>query len=130
MVRLKTVYCAFCRSSRRVYSNRGVTLGHLVGGLIWAVIFTYGYFRELDFRGVFIFLVILAVSEIFLRIRWRLQIVCPHCGFDPVLYLKDPEMAATRVRVFLEERRLDPSFLLAPRLTLPTYTPDDSLTHR
>lgn len=125
MVRHKTVYCAFCRSSRRIYTSRGVGVVHLVGGLIWSVIFTMGYFRDLDFRGVFVFLVILAVSEIFLRLRWRMQIVCPHCGFDPVLYLKNPEQAATHVRGFLERRQVSSDFLLAPRLNLPAYSPSE-----
>ncbi|MBK7961648.1 MAG: hypothetical protein IPK04_10920 [Bdellovibrionales bacterium] len=123
MARVKNVYCAFCRSSRRIYTSRGVGAVHLVGGLIWSVIFTMGYFREMDFRGVFVFLVTLGVSEIFLRLRWRMQIVCPHCGFDPVLYLKNPEQAAAHVRVFLERRQASPDFLLAPRLNLPAYTP-------
>jgi hypothetical protein len=90
-----------------------------VGGLIWALVFSYVFFREIDHRGIAVFLILLAISEVFLRIRWRMKILCPHCGFDPILYQKSPERAAEKVRVFLEERKNNPNFLLAPRLNLP-----------
>ena len=43
------------------------------------------------------------ISEIFIQLRWRLTVACPRCGFDPVLYVKDPEKAARRVRQFYDE---------------------------
>lgn len=45
---------------------------------------------------------------------------CRHCGFDPVLYLKDVNLAVEKVQRRLEARRTDPGSLLAAPLQLPT----------
>jgi len=44
---------------------------------------------------------------------------CKHCGFDPVLYLKDVNAAVAKVQKRLEERKNDPSAMLAAPLKIP-----------
>ena len=60
----------------------------------------------------------LGFAEIFILVRWRLSIPCPHCGFDPVVYKKKPEVAAAQVKAFLDQRREDPLAVFSP-LQLP-----------
>lgn len=76
--------------------------------------------REGDPRILVIFVVYLAVAEIFVQMRWRMSLSCPHCGFDPVTYKKNVEAAVEKVRVHLLRRKEDPRFLLAQPLHLPT----------
>lgn len=76
-------------------------------------------FQEFDPRVLLIFVAFLALAETFVQIRWRLTIVCRHCGFDPVLYLKDSTRAAAKVKIRLDQRRQDPATLLARPLDLP-----------
>jgi hypothetical protein len=47
-------------------------------------------------------------------------IVCQHCGFDPSLYMKKPELAAEKVKLHLEKRKLNPASWLADPLQIPT----------
>ncbi len=74
---------------------------------------------EFEPKAIFIFVCFLAISEIFIQIRWRIHIVCRHCGFDPVVYLKDPSKAAEKVSAYLEKKQKDPVSLLSEPLNLP-----------
>lgn len=75
--------------------------------------------QQYDPRAIIVFVVCLAISEVFVKIRWRLSVVCRQCGFDPVLYLKDPEAAALKVKDQLVVRQQDPKYLLSRPLNLP-----------
>lgn len=66
----------------------------------------------------------LVFGEMFLQIRWRLAVVCKACGFDPVAYVKNPERAAEKVKLFLSVKKNDPNRLLAKPLHLPSITPE------
>jgi len=84
-----------------------------------AVLLSFAIHQDFDPRAVVYFIVALALGELFVIFRWRLSIACPRCGFDPVLYKKAPERAAARVKRFLDLRREDPLFALAPGPKLP-----------
>lgn len=49
---------------------------------------------------------------------------CKQCGFDPILYIKDPAKAAEKVEIHLAKRRDDPRYLLARPLNLPALSPE------
>lgn len=73
---------------------------------MWALWF------EVDPRAVIIFVLSLAISEIFIQIRWRLSLVCPHCQFDPLVYLKSPDRAAERVRRHFDSIQESTSYVM------------------
>lgn len=58
-------------------------------------------------------------GEIVVHFRWRLALTCPHCGFDPVTYKKNPQLAALRVKEHLEFRKNSPRALLSRPVLLP-----------
>lgn len=119
-------YCAFCRSPKRVYLKRraGVKNILLAGGISIGLM----YFIWQDFNPMIFlfFLLSLMVSEAFLQFRWRISVTCRECGFDPVLYVKKPEIAAEKVRAHLERRKNDPASLLKTPLNLPKINPKKS----
>lgn len=65
-----------------------------------------------DLRSMLIFMSLAFVMQVFLRVRYRESVKCPHCGFDPILYGQDHERAATKVKVFLEQRKDNPQYML------------------
>ena len=75
--------------------------------------------REFDPRALMIFVVYLAIAEIFVQIRWRMSLSCRQCGFDPVIYKKNAEVAAEKVKDHLLRRKQDPRYLLYEPLNLP-----------
>ncbi len=60
------------------------------------------------------------IAEAFIKIRWRVHMVCRSCGFDPVVYVKNPKKAAEMVTEYMDRRALDPIALLRRPLNLPT----------
>jgi hypothetical protein len=115
----KDCYCAFCRSPRKVYLKKNIGLMDILGAALGSAVAMLAIFQEFDPRALLIFVAFLAVAETFVQIRWRLMMVCRHCGFDPVLYLKDSSVAAAKVKMRLERRKEDPATLLSRPLRLP-----------
>ncbi len=71
-----------------------------------------------DARASVLFPIFLFCAEVFIQFRWRTSMPCPHCGFDPVVYLQTPEEAARRVKAHLEKRQQDPMVLLSAKAKL------------
>lgn len=113
-------FCAFCRVPRRVYKKKRIGSGDVFAALLGAAVLTALIFQEFDARGIFFFVGLLFISETFIQLRWRTGVVCPHCGFDPVLYVKEPEKAAQKVRAHLEKRADDPARFLGPAMHIPS----------
>lgn len=118
----KNCFCAFCRSPRRIYKKRNIGVLNVLYAGIAALVLMYAFWQDFDPRGLMIFAILLAISETFIQFRWRLSIPCRQCGFDPVAYLKDPEMAAEKVSQHLRKRREDPRYLMTKPLNLPTIS--------
>lgn len=112
-------YCAFCKSPRRIYRKKSISFLNIIGSALAAVVFMFVLWQQYDPRAIIAFVVCLAISEVFVKIRWRSSVVRRQCGFDPVLYLKDPETAAAKVKDQLVVRQQDPKYLLAKPLDLP-----------
>lgn len=115
-------YCAFCRTPRKAYRKKSISTVNVLGSLMASVVIMFAMWQEFDPRFLFIFVICLAISEVFLKIRWRMNIVCPTCGFDPVLYLKDHQAAVQKVKFQLQVREQDPMTLLKKPLDLPVLS--------
>lgn len=112
-------YCAFCRSPRRVYKQKRAGWFEFAVAAFGAGIMMFLFFGGLDARAIFIFVFMAGAADLFVQLRWRLTASCPHCGFDPVLYMKDHSQAAAKVKVHLEKRKNDPMTVLSRPLNLP-----------
>ncbi|MFM6928364.1 MAG: hypothetical protein ACKOX6_07860 [Bdellovibrio sp.] len=112
-------YCAFCKTPRNIYRKKNISLMNIIAAAMASIVVMFAIWQEYDPRVMVVFVVCLAISEIFVQVRWRLSVVCRACGFDPILYVKDPEAAAAKVKVQLDLRKEDPKYLLARPLNLP-----------
>lgn len=117
-------YCAFCKSPRRIYRKKNISLVNLVASGLVAAVLMFALWQQYDPRVVIVFVICVAIAEVFVKIRWRLSVVCRQCGFDPVLYLKKPELAAQKVKEQLDARKQDPKYLLVKPLNLPAISAD------
>lgn len=116
-------YCAFCRSPRRVTRQRHIGLMNVIASFLVSAVMMEVFWAQFDPRAVVFFAFCLAIAEMFIQFRWRFSIACKICGFDPVLYLKDPAKAVSVVTEKLEVRRNSPEKILARPLNLPTIAP-------
>lgn len=86
---------------------------------MFGITLTYVIFKSLDPRGLFIVGLLLVVAEIFIQTRWRTSMICRNCGFDPVVYVRNPEQAGLKIKAFLDRRADSPEHLLRPPVILP-----------
>ncbi|MCE3011007.1 MAG: hypothetical protein LW875_10385 [Proteobacteria bacterium] len=112
-------YCAFCKAPRSVYQKKRLGAFNMLASGVCSLALMYTLWQKFDPRVFVFFGIFLAFAEIFVQLRWRVNIVCNHCGFDPVLYVKNPEKAAERVNLKLQERKNNPAKILARPLQLP-----------
>jgi hypothetical protein len=115
LLRSEKVHCVFCKLPHRIYKQRDVGYFDIVVLLAIAGIFTTLVWQQPDLRSLILFTSMAVSMEIFIRMRWRNSVKCPHCGFDPLVYKADPDQAALKVKAFLERRKNDPKYLLKPK---------------
>lgn len=129
----KFCFCAFCKTSRKIYTRKHLSLAGIVGLVVLSYIMTYAIWHQPDLRGLVILAALLMGAEGATQLRWRQSVVCQNCGFDPVVYLKSPELAGQKITKFLKIRSESPEFLLKPALNLPvrrTLPPAENLSLR
>lgn len=66
--------------------------------------FTLVTWSWMGWKGVFSFFPLWALFEVYFRVRARSQIPCPHCGFDPYLFMVDTKLAKKEVESFWRDR--------------------------
>lgn len=106
------VFCAFCRLERTVYTKKSVDWTNVLVAFIISIFLMYGIWQQPDGRVALLFAFFLATAEIFVRLRWRLSLPCPHCHFDPVTYKNDKELAMVRVKARLDDLKQSGGHLL------------------
>ena len=115
----KSCFCAFCKIERKVYANKHLGLIDMIGMIGFGVVVTFAVFKSFDPRGLFFVGLLLVLGEAFSQLKWRTSMVCRNCGFDPVIYVRNPDQAGLKIRAFLEKRSEDPEFLLRPPIQRP-----------
>ncbi len=115
----RSCYCAFCKTPRKVYKHKNLSYFEVLSLIFLSIIFTFVIYKSMDPRGLFIVAAFLLFGEIFTQVKWRSAMVCQNCGFDPVLYIRDHELAGLKIKAFLEKRPNSASHLLRPPIVLP-----------
>lgn len=114
------VFCSFCRSRHRVYKKQHVSfINVLLSSLLSGILGVAWFWPEINFKFIVLIPFFLLVAELFIHLRWRCSLICPECGFDPILYKKSPEAASLKVQAKLEKRAQDPNSYLKPPLKIP-----------
>jgi hypothetical protein len=80
--------------------------------LLFSSLLTLIFWQKPDPKGLVFLSVFFIFGEIWVRIKWRLDLVCKFCGFDPLLYIKSPELAAEKVKAHMDEQKSDPLYAL------------------
>jgi hypothetical protein len=102
-----------------VYTSKHLAIPAIIGLVVLSYVMTYAIWHQPDPRGLVIMASLLMIGETAAQLRWRQAIVCQHCGFDPVVYMKNPELAGQKIKQFIKLRAEKPEYLLKPALNLP-----------
>lgn len=115
----RSCYCAFCKTTRKVYAHKSLSFVEILGLIFLGVVLTFVIFKTFDPRGLLYVGMLLITGEIFSQLKWRGSMLCQNCGFDPVLYMRNPEQAGLKIKAFLDKRADSPAHLLRPPVILP-----------
>src|SRR6185437_7785682 len=99
------------RLERKVCMKKTSGWTNVLSALLAAFLIMLAVWQTFDPRVVMIFVTFLVAGEVFVRIRWRLSLPCPHCEFDPALYKTDRAETVRRVKAKLAEVRASGSHL-------------------
>lgn len=127
---IKECYCAFCKSPRKINMQKHVQAFEISLSLVGSLLLMLFFFQSFNSKVFVLFGILLSVFEFFVQMKYRLQMACKQCGFDPLLYLKSKEKACAMVKAHLENRKNDPDVFMSskPALDLPVIaTKKDSL---
>lgn len=105
-------FCAFCKHERRLYTKKNMSLSNFLLSLLASVLICAVIWQGFDPKFFVIFVFSLVCTEVFIKMRWRLSLPCPYCGFNPLLYLQNPDKAAEQVKFFLDSKKQDLDFWL------------------
>lgn len=89
--------CPLCASPRKLPCQPRPTLRHYVQIALTAAFFTLVTWSWFDWKGIVSFVPMWTVFEALYRGRVRAASHCPHCGFDPYLYLVDVKRARSEI---------------------------------
>jgi hypothetical protein len=113
--RIQKRFCAFCSSERRLYMKKHAGFADFAMALFMSALIMWSRWQEMNPKAIGIFVAIVMAMEVVIQLRYRLNLTCQYCGFDPVLYKKDPETAAKMVKAHMDRIRGDADFLLSEK---------------
>lgn len=112
-------FCAFCRSPKVYFKRKRLGLLNILGAFVGAMALNYLFRYQIDPIVFVIFVANMFAIELAIKIRWRMSLICHECGFDPVIYKRNPEVACQMVKAKMDERKADPIKTIFFPLALP-----------
>lgn len=101
---VKRFLCPLCGVERAFNMTYRLSPKHYFQMIIVAVFTSMILFPLMQWNGIFSFFVIWACFELGIRLAFRKEIPCPHCGFDASWYKKDINVARKLVKDFWKEQ--------------------------
>ena len=116
-------FCPLCTT------ERAFTIGHKIslknfGQIIIATLFvSLLLYPFMGFESIYSFFAVWACFEIGLRLNFRKEIACPHCGFDASWYRKDIRIAKKLIDEFWIDKKKEQGHEIAEQ---SLETPQDA----
>lgn len=90
-------YCPLCRATRKVARHPRPQPIHFAQVALTSVVLMIAAWPWFSWKGIIGFLPLWISFELIYRSRVRVALNCPHCGFDPYLYLVDIKRARDEI---------------------------------
>lgn len=101
---VNTFFCPLC-STERVYRTRPKlnALNHAQIALL-TLISTAALYSVMGLKALFLYFAYWAIFEMSVRVLFRKEVPCPHCGFDASWYKRDVKVARRLVQEFWDQK--------------------------
>ncbi len=93
-------FCPLCGTKRAVVTNPHLSAKNYLQISLITIFLTALFFSVMQWKGLFLFFAVWASFEGVLRMNFRKEVPCPHCGFDASWYKKDVKVARQKVEAF------------------------------
>jgi predicted RNA-binding Zn-ribbon protein involved in translation (DUF1610 family) len=100
-------YCPLCGTQRAMTTNPHLSAMNYLQMTLVTVAITACLYPFMELKGIFSFFVVWACFEAALRLNFRKEVPCPHCGFDASWYKKDVKVAREKVDQFWSVNNAD-----------------------
>ncbi|MCM2324349.1 MAG: hypothetical protein NDJ90_13915 [Oligoflexia bacterium] len=90
-------YCPLCRATRKIACQPKPTHRHYLQVGLTSLVVMLALWPWISWKGIVSFLPLWIGFELVYRSRVRVALNCPHCGFDPYLYLVDARKAREEI---------------------------------
>jgi len=97
-------YCPLCSKEINFRLPKRPTPRHVFQVAFTSLLAVWLLWPWLGIKGVVVFIPLWGAFEFIFRVLKRQQVVCTHCGFDPVLYKRDRKLARQKVEAFWAAR--------------------------
>jgi uncharacterized Zn finger protein (UPF0148 family) len=101
----RRVFCPVCYQAYRLKLPREVRIAHYLQVSLLGLLLAGALYPWLGFRAWVVLPPLWILFELIFRLWKRMEMVCPHCDFDPVVYKRDPALAKERVKERMESLR-------------------------
>lgn len=96
-------FCPLCRTERAFVSSPRLSLRNYFQLFLVTSLTSYALFPVMEWRALFSVFPLWALFEAGIRMNFRKEIPCPHCGFDAAWYKRDVVMARKKVEEFWQQ---------------------------
>lgn len=97
---LMEFFCPLCRTKRAFNSSPRLRAFHYLQILLISTGVVALFFPLMGGKGLFLIFVVWALYEFAIRLNFKREIPCPHCGFDASSYQRDVLEARQKVATF------------------------------
>ena len=118
-------FCPLCNTQRAVVTDPHLSPKNFLQIVLLTVAVTASLFPFMGLKGIFSFFIVWTIFEATLRINFRKEVPCPHCGFDASWYKKDVNVARQKVDNFWKEKNVDEEASVSADELLHTQSGDN-----
>lgn len=97
-------FCPLCRTERSISTRPRLSTWNYVQIVIASVFFFMVLFPFMEWNSFYIFFMLWIGAEAAVRLRFKKEIPCPHCGFDATWYKRDVKVARKLVGQFWDKQ--------------------------
>ena len=100
-------FCPLCSCKRGFSYSPRLSKKNYVQIFFLSLMLSMMLYPFLGFRSVVVFFLVLGGMEFSIRVLFKKEIPCPHCGFDATWYKKDVKVARQKVKEFWDKKNSD-----------------------
>ena len=101
----RNFFCPLCRTERNVTVSPKLTKKNLLQITLTTIVLGAMLYPFFGVESFVIFFAIWGAFELAVRSDYKIQVPCPHCGFDATWYKKDVKVARQKVAEFWAQKQ-------------------------